>query len=68
MTVNSDILNIQSRDAIELLIYCHYLMRLENIPILLGTLTDGRIWDTMKLSIENNMVKVFKVHENISER
>ena len=30
-TVNSDILYIEPRNAIKLLIYCHYLMRLENV-------------------------------------
>ena len=42
------------------LIYCHYLMRLYDVSDMLGTLSDGRIWHTIKFTMQEGMLRVMK--------
>ena len=39
--VTANFQQINSRDTIELLIYCNYLMRLKKLERIMGTITDG---------------------------
>lgn len=48
-SVPADIAKINSHDLIELLLYCHYFMRLRKLEKILGILTDGETWHTIKL-------------------
>ena len=61
-TVNTNLVFIDAQDVIELLVYCQYLMRLHGLSEILGTLTDGRVWHTMKMGIqelsESNVLEI----------
>ena len=46
--VAADLGKVWNHDCIELIIYCHYLMRLKNLRKILGSLTDGHVWHTFK--------------------
>lgn len=43
-----------------ILLYCQYLIRMDELSEFLGTLTDGRVWHTMKLKIQRGMLEVIK--------
>ena len=47
-SVSIDFLVVDAHDAIEMLLYCHYLMRLYDVDKVLGTITDGHVWHTIK--------------------
>lgn len=55
-----DFLQVKAKHTIELLVYCHYIMRISNINIILGSLTDGNTWHTMKLKLERGHFTVMK--------
>ena len=42
-------------------------MRLNEVTEVLGTLTDGRIWHTIKFHMVNNMLKVMKYTKLIAK-
>ena len=51
---------IEPHDVLELMVYCQYLMRLRDEEVILGSLTDGRVWHTIKFGMEEDMLMVMK--------
>ena len=41
-------------------VYCFYIMRLYKREVVLGSLTDGKVWHTLKLTKENDGLVVNK--------
>lgn len=48
MSVPVDFSKLDNHDCIELLIYCTYIMSVHKIKTILGTITDGQTWHTIK--------------------
>ena len=59
-TVNTNFTSIEPHDVLELMVYCQYLMRLYDEEMILGSLTDGRVWHTIKFGMEEDMLMIMK--------
>ena len=59
-TVNTNFTSIEPHDVLELMVYCQYLMRLYDKEMILGSLTDGRVWHTIKFGMEEDMLMIMK--------
>ena len=66
-TVNSNFFFVNLRDVIELAIYCQHMMRIHKVSVVLGTLSDGRVWHTIQFSMEKDMLDV-KKYTNVVAR
>ena len=49
-TVPIEFYKVKADECIEMLMYCFYIMRLYKREVVLGSLTDGKVWHTLKLT------------------
>ena len=54
-SVNIDLCKVNPQYVIELLVYCQYIMRLYKLTAILGSLTDGLVWHTMKIGLDSEL-------------
>ena len=50
--------------VMEMLIYCIYIMRMKKTDVVLGCITDGKTWHTLKLTMDEN--KELTVHKYVN--
>ena len=49
-TIPIEFYKVKADECIEMLVYCFYIMRLYKREVVLGSLTDGKVWHTLKLT------------------
>ena len=54
-SVNIVLCKVNPQYVIELLVYCQYIMRLYKLTAILGSLTDGLVWHTMKIGLDSEL-------------
>ena len=62
-----DCCKVRPNDWMEMLIYCHYVLKIYNKVIMLGILSDGKTWHILKLIMKDNRLSVKDYYELTSK-
>ena len=67
IVVAMDFKSVKAHECIEMLIYCLYILRIQNLQAVLGCITDGKVWHVLRVrKIDNGARRKTRIWMHIT--